>query len=91
MGFVALTCAVCEGRGKLPGGEKDPILRHIQTCTNCNGEGSIVTHANQIGSAIISVDPSSRSSDETWAIMWERHDNGTYTVHDCGPVKAKEP
>lgn len=81
MGFVALTCAVCRGNK----------IVFANICTNCNGEGSIVTHANQIGSAIISVDPSSRSSDETWAIMWEKHDNGTYTVHDCGPVRIKEP
>lgn len=89
MGFVSLTCAVCKGKGSII--EYTGIGVYTSTCTNCNGEGSIVTHANQIGSAIISVDPASSSTEETWAIMWEKHDNGTFTVHDCGPVKAKEP
>lgn len=85
MGFCRLTCAPCNGAGYIKGTPIPGVVHHT-TCTNCNGEGSILTHTGAIGSYVISVDPASKPGDETWASLWERHDDGTLELKDSGII-----
>ena len=88
MGFARLICAVCKGKRTVTVPYDHPFTRamHIQTCTNCNGDGSIVTHTGAIGSYQISIDPAAKPGDETWATLWQRHDDGTIELKDSGII-----
>ena len=80
MGFARITCGMCQGFRTIVG----------ETCTNCNGEGTIVIHTGQIkptGSVNISIDPAGPSMDESWAVTWERMDDGSLNIIDMKKVE----
>lgn len=89
MGFCSITCAECKGTGKKLIPYDFPFSRaaHIVTCTNCNGVGSVLMHTGQLTSYQISVDPA--GSDASWAVMWEKLDDGTLAIHDMALVEHK--
>lgn len=75
MSFVRLICAVCNG---------EPTST---VCTNCDGMGTTITHANAIGSGFtVTCDPAAPSSDEVWATIWRRHDDGSLELIESGKV-----
>ena len=87
MGFVRLTCDTCKGKGSYLVQVNSLVPNAPMTCGNCNGEGSLVIHANAIGSSYsITMDPAAPSSDEVWATIWRRHDDGSLELIESGKV-----
>lgn len=77
MGFAELTCAVCEGKKYVLVPYDHPFNRaiHLQTCANCNGEGTISIHTGSVGSNIISL----TLPDECWQYLID-HGSATYII-----------
>lgn len=88
MGFVSVTCTNCGGKGRITpeGGEICTIFFRSQTCLECEGTGSHLVHAGQIGSYRLSIDPAGTNEDDTWAVVWQRQDNDVIEVVDMMKV-----
>ncbi len=85
MGFCRLTCSVCGGsRVEQINGGNGTVIE--QTCSNCNGEGSIVTHTGVIGSHLIVEHPSPKADQADWATLWEKID-GIPELRESGPIE----
>jgi hypothetical protein len=61
-----------------------------KTCNECEGVGSHLIHANSIKPYYLSVDPSGANEDDTWAVVWQKQDDGGIDLVDMfslGEVK----
>ena len=93
MGFVSVTCTNCGGKGRITpeGGEICTIFFRSQTCLECEGTGSHLVHAGQIAPYRMSIDPAGTNEDDTWAVVWQRHDNEVIEVVDMFKVDSSHP
>lgn len=71
MGFISVTCAGCAGEGtvtsdcaNLPDHKVSKVF-----CTECDGEGSHVVHANSIGSFMNHLEPM-KQDDSSWQAVF---------------------
>lgn len=86
MGFVSVTCANCQGKGLItPDNNNAPVFKMYkkEMCPECEGVGSFLVHAGQIGSYRLSIDPvRANETDEAWAVVFQRLDNDVIEVVD---------